>query len=376
VLAVAVPWWWRRRAGTAGEAGRPRWPDLAVGTLVTLLVSSVLIQLGSAALATYRLRNAWSVGQDSLDTLRGADGCGFADAAVVLVGPRPLPPGPVDPAATPEPVPASAVPATEVEVLTDGAPADARIWSTYDRPRTGGGPAPAVWTPWLELASFAAEDALAVTLTGEFDVGTAVVVEYGRVGADGLPALVEALPVDFVSGSEGGWRQYVLGGRIHLPTDATLVRLRVEDPDLTEEGWVATTDPYRLEGTPLRELVGDDPVLLDWPIGFHSPCFAPPTIRDGMVEPVRWIVGGVNFDSAPEKSVVDERGGSYATADQVADTTEYVGFMPGVYPYQEWGVVTRLEPRLPGDGFVVEHSSRVVPGWGWWPGAGPGPDAS
>src|SRR3712207_1609203 len=104
-----------------------------------------------------------------------------------------------------------------------------------------------------------------VTVTGEYDSGTKVVLEYARIGDDGEPALIEALPVDLSTDSDTDWRQYVLGGAIHLPAGATLVRLSVEDPGFTEEAWLATTDPYRVEGRVLSELVGDDPVMLDWP---------------------------------------------------------------------------------------------------------------
>ena len=108
---------------------------------------------------------------------------------------------------------------------------------------------------------------------------------------------------------------------------------------------------------------------------FNIPCIWPPGVADGMVQPVRWLVQSDTYEAVPELTIVDSRGGSYATAATVADETEYVGFMPGVYPYQEWGVLVRLEPDLPEDGYTVTPDTRVVPGWGWWPGAGPGPSS-
>ncbi|MGY1773910.1 arabinosyltransferase domain-containing protein [Blastococcus sp. SYSU D00813] len=375
LLTVAIPWWWHRRRAR-GEPIAPNWPTAAIGTLVAVLAASVLIQTGSAALAEYRLRNTWSMGSDTVDTLTGGGGCGLADSAVVLTEPQLLPAGPADDvdATTLQPVAATAVPDGDPDDLDDVVPPAVPIWSTFGDAGDDE-PTRSTKTPWRELSGFSDRDALAVTVTGDFDDGTAVVMEYARVGDDGEPVLVEALPVDFATDSDREWRQYVLGGLIHLPQGATLVRMSVEDPGFTDDGWVATTDPYRVAGQPLRELVGDDPVVLDWPIGFNMPCFDPPAIRDGMVEPVRWVVLSSTYASSPELTVVDERGGSYSTVEETADTTEYIGFMPGVYPYEEWGEITRLDPRLPDDGYVVERSTRVVPGWSWWDGAGPGPDA-
>ena len=92
LLAVALPWWWhRRRAGEGAGQVSVNWPGAAIGTLVAVLVTSVLLQTGSATLAEYRLRNTWSMGGDTLDTLTGGGGCGFADSAAVLTEPRALP---------------------------------------------------------------------------------------------------------------------------------------------------------------------------------------------------------------------------------------------------------------------------------------------
>ncbi len=420
LLVVAIPWWrGRRRAaapaapaapaatadeapgrttdealdGSADQAGATpaRWPDAVVGTLVAVLVTSVLIQVGSAALATYRLRDTWSMGRDTLDTLTGGGGCGFADHGVALVQPRTLSEAAAanraqtqaEAGASAEerttalvPAEPESLPGADPDDLADVAPQDGRVWSTW-RPEGGGGPAVVANTPWLELSSFSEQDALAVTIAGEFDAGTGVVMEYARIG-DGAPTPVEELPVDIGGENSSGepeWRQFVLGAAIHLPRGADVVRLRVEDLEFSDEGWIAVTDPYRIEGRTVSELVGDEPVALDWPIGFNMPCIEPPVVADGMVQPVRWLVQSDTYAAVPELTHVDSRGGSYATAETVADETEYVGFMPGVYPFEEWGVLVRLEPELPEDGYTVTRSTRVVPGWGWWPGAGPGPSS-
>lgn len=388
LLAVGVPWWLGRRRARAGAAGAPaRWPNAVVGTIVAVLVTSVLVQTGSAALATYRLRDTWSMARDTVDTLTGSGSCGFADYAVALTRPGTMTEAAAangaqasvddgDGTTTPPAGDPEDLPQADPDDLAEVAPPGIRLWSTY-RPEGGPGPGVVATTPWMEISGFSERDALAVTVAGQFDSGTGVVMEYARTGDGDPPVAVEELPVEIGDDDSGSpeWRQFVLGAAIHLPIGADVVRLRVEDLEFSDEGWIAATDPYRIEGQTLSELVGDEPVALDWPIGFNMPCIEPPVVADGLVQPVRWLVQSDTYAAVPELTIVDDRGGSYSTIEAVTDGTGYVGFMPGVYPFEEWGEVVRLEPELPEGEYELTRSTRVVPGWGWWPGAGPGPSA-
>jgi arabinosyltransferase C len=108
------------------------------------------------------------------------------------------------------------------------------------------------------------------------------------------------------------------------------------------------------------------------------PCQRPPRVVDGMVEPVTWVVQSQTFANAPPLAFIDG-GGSYALLPEVGVATVYPGFTPGAAEESwgsttaRWGNLVRFDPALPTDGFRLVPGSRVIPGWTWWPGAGPGP---
>jgi arabinosyltransferase C len=219
------------------------------------------------------------------------------------------------------------------------------------------------------------EQVLAVGVTGDPDDGTTIVAEFAPNPDD--PAAIAQVPVDLDELSDadpGEWRRVILGARLHHPlTGADVVRFRLVDRNFTPGGWLAMTAPYRVTGEPLTDLFEGSSVALDWPIGFNMPCIEPPRVADGMVQPVDWLVTSVTFEESPAVTMVDDRGGAYGTVDEVAEERDYRGFVPGVFPYTEWGRVTRLDYDLPTDAFRMEKGSRTIAGWGWWPGAGPGP---
>ncbi|MGY2129944.1 arabinosyltransferase domain-containing protein [Blastococcus sp. SYSU DS0617] len=368
LLVAAAAWWVRRRAGSTHQP----WPEAAVGTLVAALVMSVLIQTASAGLATWRYRDSFALAASAVDVLTGEDDCGFADHAVALTDPAVLraAPGADDgrEGATDDAFPGvgSAVGAL--------APDDVRRWSTWtEEPPVG---ATTITTPWLEIGDLTERDVLAVSVTGNLDSGTEVTVQYGTEGAGEEPTVLQEVPVEFREEDEpdGSWEQERLGSTTHLPAGATLVRVEAIDRNFTGSGWLGVTDPYRVDGRILRELFEGDDVVLDWPVGFTLPCVEPPRIADGLVPPVEWIMLSEKYADAPELLVIDERGGSYSTLREVADTTTYPGFSPGVGPeYTEWGRLVRYDRELPADAYRLVEDERVIPGWGWWPGAGDGP---
>jgi arabinosyltransferase C len=386
--SCAVVWWaWRRSDRPRPAIQRP-WPEAVIGTMVAALLASVLVQTGSAAAATYRLRDSWSMAKDTTSVLTGNPTCGFADRSVALTEPAPLPVAEEqnegDDAASP---PSEDVPVLEpadpgegnegfpedAQDYEDLVPAGTDRWSTLsDEPVNQ---TVELVTPWYDLAGMTPEEVLAVAVTGRPDDGTAVVVEF----ADGSGELVTGATVEVdlggVENTEPGvWTREMLGARLHHPLGTSpQVRYRLMDRNFTPDGWLAMTAPYRVTGEPLTELFEGTSVALDWAIGFNMPCIEPPLVVDGMVEPVDWLVFSATFADAPAVTFVDDRGGSYGTVDEAADATAYRGFIPGVFPYTEWGRLIELDYELPTDAFRMERSSRTIAGWGWWPGAGPGP---
>ena len=371
LLFAAAAWYVRRRIGSTG---RQAWPEAAVGTLAAALVVSVVVQTASASLATWRYRDTFSLAGNAVSALTGGEDCGFADHAVALTDPaelRALPAADADAEGSPD----ADFPGAEGSA-GDLAPAGVRRWSTWTDGPTAG--PTTITTPWLEIGDLTERDVLALSITGPLDDGTEVSVEYGAAGDGGEPIGLAAFEVelddDDEDDAEGAWVQERLGSTTHLPDGATLVRVQAVDRNFTGGGWLGVSDPYRVDGTTLRELFEGEDVVLDWPVGFTLPCVDPPRIADGLVPPVEWIMLSEKYADAPELLVIDERGGSYSTMTEVADATTYPGFSPGVGPeYTEWGRLVRYDRELPADAYRLVEDERVIAGWGWWPGAGEGP---
>ena len=348
----------------AGEGPvRDAWPELPVAALAVVLAGSVLAQVASVAVAARQLRGSWSVAADAWPALTG-DSCGFPDAAVALTGQEALRVLPGAPGAAAPAAPAAD--AGQVADLPGTVPAGAGAFS--------GVPGAEVVTPWVALGERSAEDTLAFDVLG---APAAVTVEFAD--AAGAP-----LPVPAVLPPGDGWRRVGFGPVADAPAAAVAARVRLRTDAAQEadetDGAVATataavpavTGLYRRTGEPVSEVVPPgSTVLLDWPIGLHFPCYVPPVVGGGVVQPVEWFVRSATFEGTPPLTFIDG-GGAYSTLPEVATLTPYRGFLPGAR-YREWGDLVRVEYPLPPGRYDVAAGERTVPGWRWWDGAGPGP---
>ncbi len=369
-LAVLGLLWWRARRSSDPDAAAYRpWPEAAITVVVAALVASVLVQTASASASNILLRDTWSMVGDTTSVLRGDPGCGFADDAVALTRTARLPATDAgDPAAPPSDEDTSLQNAFENREVV---PQDVDRWTTRtDEPVDQ---TIELVTPWFDLAEMTTRDVLAMGIAGNPDAGTTVVAEYADAEVRVLPEASPVDPDDVEDLASGAWTRENLGARQELPADAALVRFRLTDRNLTAAGWLTVTAPYLVVGRPLSELFDGTSVGLDWPIGFNMPCVDPPRVADGMVEPVDWLVFSDTFADSPDITIIDDRGGAYGTVEEVARFTTYRGFLPGTSPDVEWGRLVALDYELPTDAFRVEQGTRTIAGWGWWPGAGPGP---
>jgi arabinosyltransferase C len=369
LAVVGVLWWYRRRTATPGTAPYHPWPDAAIAVVVAALVASVMVQTASASASNILLRDSWSMVGDTTSVLRGDPNCGFADDAVALTGTARLPSTALGgPASPPSDDDISFQNSFENRPVV---PDDVEVWTTRtDEPVDQ---TIELVTPWYDLGGMTERDVLAMGIAGQPDGGTTAVAEYAGPDATPLPA-VTAVDTDEVEElSSVAWAGENLGARQELPEGAALVRFRLTDRNLTREGWLTVTAPYLIVGQPLSELFDGTSVALDWPIGFNMPCVDPPRVADGMVEPVDFVVFSDTFADSPDITIVDDRGGAYGTLAEVAGTTTYRGFLPTTSPDVEWGRLVALDYDLPTDAFRIDEGTRTIAGWGWWPGAGPGP---
>ncbi|MGY1754915.1 arabinosyltransferase domain-containing protein [Blastococcus sp. SYSU D01042] len=362
-------WWYRRRSAPTRPVDRP-WPEAPISLVVAALAASVMVLVASAAAANILLRDTWSMAGDTTSALTGNAGCGLADDAVALTGTGPLP-------ATDVGGPASAPSDDDPPGGGSGVPQDVERWTTGSDETVN--QATEVLTPWFDLSGLTEQEVLAMGLAGRPDDGTTAVAQYGDADA----RVLEEVEVELgdeddeddedTSVGEGGWTRRLVGASREFPEGAALVRFRLTDQNLTPEGYLTVTAPYRATGEPLTRLFEGNSVALDWPIGFNMPCVEPPRVADGMVEPVDQLVLGDTFSDDPGLLIVDNGGGAYGTVDEVARVTRYRGFLPDTSADVTWGTLLELEYDLPTDAFRVEEGSRTIAGWGWWPEAGPGP---
>jgi arabinosyltransferase C len=375
LAVVGAIWWYGRRSAPPHPAADRPWPEAAITLVVAALAASVMVLTASASAANILLRNTWSMAGDTTSALTGSAGCGLADDAVALTGVGPLP-------ATDRGDPASP-PAEDDTSLANGSgdqvvvPPDIERWTTrgdeaVDRTTE-------LVTPWFDLRGLTEREVLAMGLAGRPDDGTSAVAQYADVDA----RVLEEVEVDLddeddkddedTSVGEGAWTRRLVGASRDIPEGASLVRFRLIDRNLTAEGWLTVTAPHRAIGEPLRELFEGNSVALDWPIGFNMPCVEPPRVADGMVEPIDLLVLGDTFSDDPGLLIIDDGGGAYGTVDEVAEVTRYRGFLPDTSAEVQWGQLLELRYDLPTDAFRMEPGTRTIAGWGWWPGAGPGP---
>lgn len=137
---------------------------------------------------------------------------------------------------------------------------------------------------WYQLpAADAAHPLVVVTAAGSVTgdsvfngrtEGQTVALEYGTPGPDGgFVAAGRVTPYDL--GPIPSWRNLRFD-RAQIPSDATGVRLVVEDLSLTPGDWVAVTPPRVPELQTVQQYVGSSvPVLMDWAVGLAFPCQQP-----------------------------------------------------------------------------------------------------
>ncbi len=375
LAVVGALWWYRRRSAPPGTTPDRPWPEAAISVVVAALAASVMVLTASASAANILLRNTWSMAQDTTSALTGSAGCGLADNAVALTRTGPLPATDLGEPASP--------PADDDPSLANSSgnqlvvPQDIERWTT--RGDEAVNQATDVVTPWFDVRELTEREVLAMGLAGRPDGGTTAVAQY----ADADARVLQEVEIELgdeddeddedTSVEEGAWTRRLVGASREFPAGTSLVRFRVTDQNLTPEGWLTVTAPFRAIGEPLSELFDGNSVALDWPIGFNMPCVEPPRVADGMVEPIDLLVLGDTFSDDPGLLIIDDEGGAYGTVDEVAEVTRYRGFLPDTSADVRWGQLRELEYDLPTDAFRMEMGSRTIAGWGWWPGAGPGP---
>lgn len=247
------------------------------------------------------------------------------------------------------------------------------MWSSYHDAK---GPTGGLRTDWYTLPAEHADAQVAVAVAAPPNKATNVSLQFGTRTPQGVKVVTTEQVLGTSVGTaqktgddKGKWKwadQRVQVG--DLPRDVTVVRVAVQDNDVTDDGWVAVSAPRMPVFTTLTQRIGDAPVYMDWPSAFVYPCMNPVVSRDGISEvPAYRITAG---DLAPEADWADNVGGGpKGWMEELAEEPEVPSYLQGD-PGQSWGQLIKVEPYTEGVAPHVVHGQQVE--WGWWsPGPGP-----
>ncbi|ADG99209.1 cell wall arabinan synthesis protein [Segniliparus rotundus DSM 44985] len=236
-------------------------------------------------------------------------------------------------------------------------------------------PAPSAQRPIIAVAAAGQMSALG---TGGVSVGSPtgqVVLEYGRIGADGaVEALGQSKLYDigalnpFGNGPGFAWRNLRLP-RAALPAEANVVRLQVADQSAAADQWVAFTPPRAPVLRTLNEVVGEAPSLIDWQVFFEFPCQHPIRVRNGMFEIPKWRITPDRNGNAmnSERWASGRYGGPLGVTQRLLSPTTVPTYLKG-RPDLDWGSLQRYTPYAPEavpaqlEISVAEHSGLYTPG--------------
>ncbi len=360
------------------------WMPAAVSTVAVGV--TVVILLGSFALAPARQAGSYSVGGQNLDTITGGS-CGIVDHLVVTPE---LPGGVLQPTEGAE---TSVGFARGTGFATDNPPPDPPgegraeyLWGSLDGGQLATGSLTTGWFGLGDLRSAAPDRELALSAAGRTGDGNRLSVEFGTSTPDGIRPLgqrvlddadeepdkrptypsdhvVEIKPQDHPS-----WRTLHVD-TADIPAGADQVRVHAVDDTTDPAGWLAVSGPRVREVVPMREYLQDKaPILADWSMNWSAPCVRDmPRVAGGLVEPPAYLFmppsktgfGGI---AAYARSV----GGSFAGVSDLGSQEEIPTRLLGVEDkpeYAEWGRLVAVNYPLPGNGFDV--TDVPVSRWGW-----------
>ena len=204
---------------------------------------------------------------------------------------------------------------------------------------------------------------------GIYKYGQAVTVEFGRSGEAGVE-MVGAPIVPFDIGPAPTWRNLRVSME-DVPADADVMRIRVDDEDLTPDQWAAITPPRAPELETIQEMVGSEsPVLLDWAVSLQFPCQRPFAHYAGVAEMPE-------FRILPDRPLAISATGpwmDYETGGPLGwvKTAERAQTIPSYLENdwnRDWGSIESYSPLgtyQPGPPEPAEVTLGTEDRWGWW----------
>lgn len=276
---------------------------LGLAPLSTVCAILVLFEIGSIAKGIQKRWDTYNMGADNIRQLAGKS-CGLSDYIKVERDPKAglLEAAPQQPqnAAPGWQVPAGADRGTTPQewltstqkgfVTNGGLPSDdkwkpphdfgkdgAPIWGSYHESGDGAGD---LRTQWYSIPERARDGSvpIVVALAGKTEDPNGLTAEFGR----NTPAGFEVLSREKLDAKkkDTDWRD----ARVSVPDGADQVRIVAKGRGLGSEGWVAFSAPRAPKIAKMTDVVGKDPVFLEWAAAAQHPCLRPSSIHNGIAE--------------------------------------------------------------------------------------------
>ncbi|GAB2919362.1 arabinosyltransferase EmbC [Rhodococcus aerolatus] len=195
------------------------------------------------------------------------------------------------------------------------------------------------------LVVTAAGSVRSVDADGNVTPGPRLTVEFGTGAVGSIGATTSTMLLD--PGPTTSWRNLRLP-LDQAPPDATWVRLKVVDDDLSPDSWIALTGPRVPQLQTLQQVVGSEqPVLLDWAVGLAFPCQRPFRAQDGVAEvPALRITPNRELEGAVEAWEGSYGGGPLGWTDLLAKPQTVPTYLRDDWN-RDWGTLQQLVPIVP-----------------------------
>ena len=209
---------------------------------------------------------------------------------------------------------------------------------------------------------------------GLYKYGQEVIVEFGRATEGGADVVGEPV-VPFDIGPAPTWRNLRVDMQ-DVPAEADVMRILVDDDDLTPDQWAAITPPRAPELVTVQELVGSEsPVMLDWAVSLQFPCQRPFSHYAGVAELPEYRI----LPDRPLAVAATSTWQSYESGGPLGwiEVAQRARTIPSYLRHdwnRDWGSIeayTPLGTYQEDPPAPAEVTTGTETRWGWWQPEGP-----
>ncbi|WP_134084496.1 arabinosyltransferase domain-containing protein [Mycobacteroides salmoniphilum] len=206
------------------------------------------------------------------------------------------------------------------------------------------------------------------TFSPEINYGQSLKLEWGvrdPQSSGGFKALRQDYPIDI--GPQTVWRNLRFPTKT-APAGANVVRIVADDPNLSNDQWLAFTPPRVPTLKTAQDLLGSDtPVLLDMAVAQNFPCQRPFSERLGVAELPKFRVMPEHKQVATSSNrwETTDGGGPFMFTTALLRTSSVPAYLRNDW-YRDWGSIEKYEPVIAANlapNAQLTEGTVVVNGW-------------